>query len=378
MSNKYILIDRISNTKNSVTAIIGLSKNSGKTTVLNWLIQNIKTKKIGVFTTGRDGENFDTITGDYNSILSHSHLGEVFGKKQLQPLTKPKIALPEGVLFTARKDMIIQNSSALSIIEKLPYKAGGNTLWIVKSELPLLTEIVGPPSVKEQTDTVKKLFEYGAEKIFIDGSIDRKAIIAAEEIQNIIMVASPEVGNLQYIVNKIRELENLALVPEIENDISEQRIRVKDIKKELEVNNVVVILEDTEPPHKQWTDHLHMKTLLGNENTLLSEIRKKADKTKRIKYIFTPASITERSFNLIKTELTRQNIIIIIKHPFKILLDNISIKKFFLQLRTIRSMNINAIAVNSFAANGNHIDCDILRQTMRTEFDLPVVDIMEP
>ncbi|MBN2830448.1 MAG: hypothetical protein JXR56_09030, partial [Candidatus Cloacimonetes bacterium] len=49
--------------ENTVVAITGLSKNAGKTSLLNWLIRSFPDYRYGITTTGRDGEEKDLVFG---------------------------------------------------------------------------------------------------------------------------------------------------------------------------------------------------------------------------------------------------------------------------------------------------------------------------
>ena len=69
---------------NGIFAITGISKNAGKTSFLNQLIPGLAGKKLGIMTTGRDGETTDA----------------VFGNR------KPAVKLPAGGLFTTTSGVL--------------------------------------------------------------------------------------------------------------------------------------------------------------------------------------------------------------------------------------------------------------------------------
>ena len=66
-------------------SIVGMCKNAGKTTVLNWILQNTGRERVlGLTSIGRDGESTDVVTGT----------------------EKPSIFVPEGTLIATAKDML--------------------------------------------------------------------------------------------------------------------------------------------------------------------------------------------------------------------------------------------------------------------------------
>ena len=76
------LIESICRTR--TLSIVGMCKNAGKTTVLNWLLGQSRGRVLGLTSIGRDGESTDIVTGT----------------------EKPGIFLSEGTLFATAKDML--------------------------------------------------------------------------------------------------------------------------------------------------------------------------------------------------------------------------------------------------------------------------------
>ncbi len=60
--NKIRIKEDFRTTQASITALIGLSKNAGKTSFLNWLSAHLEITQAGIITTGRDGEDFDLVS----------------------------------------------------------------------------------------------------------------------------------------------------------------------------------------------------------------------------------------------------------------------------------------------------------------------------
>ena len=65
-------------------SIVGMCKNAGKTTMLNWMLANTNGQTLGLTSIGRDGESTDVVTGT----------------------EKPGIYVPEGTLIATAKDML--------------------------------------------------------------------------------------------------------------------------------------------------------------------------------------------------------------------------------------------------------------------------------
>jgi energy-coupling factor transporter ATP-binding protein EcfA2 len=127
--------------KNKVVALIGNSKNSGKTTTLNYLLENFK--NAGVITIGLDGEAEDLIYGTF----------------------KPKVHLFEGQYVCTFANELTSN---FEIIDKLDFK----DLYIAKTLTECDISIVNPGGREEIIKTINKMSKW-ADVIFIDGAFDR-------------------------------------------------------------------------------------------------------------------------------------------------------------------------------------------------------------
>ena len=76
-------------------SIVGMCKNAGKTTVLNWLLSHAAPGRVlGLTSIGRDGESVDVVTGT----------------------DKPGIFVPEGTLIATAKDMLALSDVTMEIV----------------------------------------------------------------------------------------------------------------------------------------------------------------------------------------------------------------------------------------------------------------------
>ncbi len=331
ITNKDKILSRIFSENNKITAIVGLSKNSGKTTFLNWLLSKSNLGNCGIITTGRDGEELDLVSGN----------------------KKPKVIIPNNYYYTTLPHEIIHNSHFLEVIEKLPFNAVGKPLWLVKTHNNIEAEIVGPASVKSQLNLANHILEKGANHIIIDGALDRKSIALSKEIDSLIIVVSPVAGNLNTIVEKLKKIFFLTKIP-----VDKQAVLSSDN---------ICLLKD-----KRIVE-LPLKYLFGNEKTLLEQVSEfKPNK------VYFPGAITEKSFSKIVPMLKKTNLLI--KHPLNLHLTDTQLKKLF-ELTDITSLikfHLDGIAVNSYGVNGNNFDCEEMRGKIRTAFpEIPVIDIYE-
>lgn len=352
-TDKQKLINLIHSENKRITVITGLSKNAGKSTLLNWIVANSKIARPGIITTGRDGEDYD----------------EAAALAKEESRAKPKILIPENTFFTTGQDTVRKESCSLTIVEKLDCKAAGRELWIVKTHTPAAAEIMGPASVKQQIAIAQKMAAYGAEHVFIDGSFDRKAIAASAAVDNILMAVSPAAGDIKEIKTRINELTLLSSCPAVSEKETEV-LEASGISKDRgQLKSAIALFDPGEPDSVMITPFTR---LIGNEKRLLNLMSER-----KTTAVYLPTSITERSFRVIRKKLLTGKYSVIISHPLNLFLAERSLKEILPSVKAVRKLSLEAIAVNSYSVDGNHLDCNLLRDSVRQITELPVIDVME-
>jgi hypothetical protein len=136
--------------------VVGTAKNVGKTTTFNALraVAHRRGVPIAVTSIGRDGEPSDALDA--------------------QP--KPRVRLSPGTLV-ALPAGLLPRTPALAIIEVGAEGALGPTIF-ARAVLPTTCEIGGPPTARAMRATIGRLRAMCDGPVFIDGAIDRVAVLA--------------------------------------------------------------------------------------------------------------------------------------------------------------------------------------------------------
>lgn len=337
------LFENISNL--NALAIVGLSKNSGKTSLLNFLLSKMDTEKksIGVLTTGRDGETKDLV---FKS-------------------DKPEVMLKKGVLFSTFYQEASIQSPFIEIKGILDIETPMGNIVIAETKEDIKTQIIGPPSVYEQKYVVNFMRDAGADLIFIDGSLDRRSILLSELCDGVIYVAGASYTNkMPKIVSELEKEYNKTLIPKLSKSLIDA-----DLKNNLDKNNVIIKYKDD--------NEFYLDSLLGKDQLLKEKLKGQQNS---IKDIFINTSFTDRIFDKVKHQLRKFKGRLIFLNSFNILLneDNFKLLLTHCDTYTINNVPLLAFGVNSFSDTGYHIDCDEFRNTLRSKYpDIPVLDIME-
>ena len=147
-------------------SIVGMCKNAGKTTMLNWLLEQGKLQGVlGLTSIGRDGESTDIVTGT----------------------EKPGIFVREGTLIATAKDMLRLGDITKEILMTTGIPTPLGEVVIVRARSAGHVQLAGP-SITTQLKTVsKEFFDLGADIAIIDGALGRKSLGARAVAEGVIL-----------------------------------------------------------------------------------------------------------------------------------------------------------------------------------------------
>jgi hypothetical protein len=258
------LIETIIQNNYETVSIIGLAKNAGKTMTLNYLMEegaklNIKT---GITSTGRDGENTDIVT-------------------QTQ---KPPIFVTEGMFAATAKKTLMLSNAKTEILETSGISTALGEVILVKVRQKGNMQIAGPVTAKDMKYVAGRLKHYGAQVVFIDGAIDRKAVsspvitdaciiatgaVLSRDMKKVLektahAVECYSLGETdEHVKNIVRKTNKTCIITE------EGRIRVPDIKTSIGGGKIISDLIDEKTSHvfiKGALTSSMLKDLWGNKH----------------------------------------------------------------------------------------------------------------
>jgi hypothetical protein len=326
---KNLLLKRIKNKRN--IAVIGLSKNAGKTTFVNWLARSLENFKIAMITTGRDGEEQDLVEGH----------------------RKPKVYIPKNTIYSTLESEVIKQSQYLKVLEKLNYSAVGKNLWLVEALKDLQGETVGPASVMDQTKLIEIVSKYKIDKCIIDGALDRKSISLSPEVDSCILVVSPSFGSKQEVLFEMERVKLMHTIPSTNKDFENSDYIYADLK-------------DKKFPFKM---------IYGNESVISDFLGKN-----ECENLVFPGALTKQSFEKIIPLIEKYNTKWIFRHPVQFHLKVSQLKRLILSNKIFvnHQFLLDGIIVNSYSHQNKHFDCAEVKNIIQGMFkNIPVFDIMQ-
>jgi len=320
-------------------AIVGICKNAGKTTLLNAVLKH-HNYRWGVLSTGRDGETEDV----------------------LFKTPRPRVIIPAQSLFCCDAQSLDAHGAKVSVLSQSKWHSGGKAVWIVKADLDLETEIIGPGNAEGQLQCAEQLMELGAQKVIIDGSLDRKSVVLAGGIDAIILSVGASFGTVEAIAQEISRLLMLSEIElfDVQDTNSVGRTQLAPTGQQ------ICFLQ------KGYWQQTGLHSLFGHEPQLHEWLDAHPEA------IYIPGAYSTSANTRIGKHL--KNIKLIFRHPECIKLTTPDLNSF-LQTHTVQCLIpfcLKAIALNSQGVGTTDIDADYLKRSMQSKFpDREFIDIME-
>ena len=328
--------------KYKTLSIVGMAKNAGKTTALNFLIEEAMDEGVilGVTSTGRDGETQDLVTGT----------------------EKPRVYLDQGSLVTVPSQLYELADAGLEILERTKYSTAIGELLICRVEDAGYVQVAGPVIAAETKKLCRDMFRYGADLVLIDGAIDRKSVANPETSDAIILSTGAVLSrSLKNVVEETAHIVELYELPEFKEDQ-----RIIDFLQKDNYEHITVFDNDGEPTV------LDLITGLGASADINDAI------TEDTRYIFIPGAMTNSVIADISMKNLKQ-VEFILKDPTKIFISNIDwgrLRKRGLRIKVLKNIEIAAITVNPWSPKGYSFDSDLLISSMKEVLtDIPVIDV---
>ena len=147
-------------------SIVGMCKNAGKTTMLNWLLAHTGRRQIlGLTSIGRDGERTDVATGT----------------------EKPSIFVPAGTLIATAKDMLRLGDVTKEILITTGIPTPLGEVVVMRARSDGYVQLAGPSITAQLREVSRMFFELGATQSIIDGALGRKSLGARNVADGIVL-----------------------------------------------------------------------------------------------------------------------------------------------------------------------------------------------
>jgi molybdopterin-guanine dinucleotide biosynthesis protein len=310
----------------NVIGIVGLAKNTGKTTTLNYILEHIQQKQIGLTSIGLDGESFDQITY----------------------LPKPKVLVSQGMMIATAKDVLKQVDFDYELLEETHLNTALGTVCIIRILSKGYVILAGPTTNKDLDILIGKLKKY-ANQIFIDGAFNRKTFASIDHMDAIIIATGAALS--------------------------------KDMNETIEKTKQVVLSFDLPIEKSHMDKPYHMCIITEKDKKLFKE--KNFDEIipyqKDILVLEIKGALTTKMIEFIVKNRIK-NFKLIIEDPTKLMLDIKHydyLKQLNIRLCVLKQVPIIAVTINPFSPSGYHYDKNRFYQEIKKHIDIEVYNVKE-
>lgn len=328
--------------KYKTISIVGMAKNAGKTTALNYLIEEAMDEGIvlGITSTGRDGESTDLVTGT----------------------DKPRVFLDADTIVSVPTQLYELADAGLEILRMTEYGSSIGQIMLCRVVNSGYVQIAGPVINASHQKMCEEMLQMGAELVLIDGAIDRKSIAAPGTSDAIILSTGAVLSrSMKKVIEETAHTVGLYRLPCMEDGEDKD-----NITKHLGEERLMITGGGK-------TRMLDRTTGLGAGKFLDGQIDENTE------YIYVPGAFTQSVVADINPK-NLKNITFILKDPTKIFIDSVSwgqLRKKGLKVKVLENINVAAITVNPSAPGGYAFEHEELLRGMQEAIpDIPVIDVM--
>ncbi len=323
------------------TAIIGMDKNVGKTTVLNYILSKAKGSDVlGLTSIGRDGESVDRVT--------HT--------------PKPRIYIKKGTILATAKKCMFQSDITKEILESTNISTPMGNIVFIRSKSDGYIDLAGPSTTSQMREIVNKLKEYGSNQIYVDGAISRMTQCSPAIVDSAILCTGAVIGtSVKTVVDKTAHVVKMLSLP---------KHRLSDDLEKFDLNEshrAVIIYNDGS------------KTFL--EAYTSTEVAEKIDNfiDEKIETIYIKGVLSEDISKKILSKKSKNLAIdIIVEDGTKIFIGTDvynQMKRHSVDIYVQYPIDLKALYYNPTSPTGAELDDDTLGKTLREATGLNAINV---
>ncbi|MBN2268601.1 MAG: hypothetical protein V3569_03340 [Acholeplasmataceae bacterium] len=313
-----------------VVGIIGLAKNTGKTTTLNWLIKKHLHETIGLTSIGLDGEKMD----------------------QIHFLPKPRIMVHQGMIVATAKSCLDESTIKYDLIEQTNLFTSIGEILIVRIKNEGFLVIAGPTTNRELSIVLKTMKQYTS-KIFIDGALNRMTFSHIDEIDGLVLSTGASVSPIiEETVEKTKRIVDLFSLHKTSDYISIEQFKIL-----IMTNRGDFYFEDKK---------------ISSIETILN------DHSLEIHKIIIKGAITE---NLIDTliQSRRTNYELVGEDPSRFIFQSNKLKYLDylnVNMTVEKPLKLILLTINPYRPTLQSYDSDIFMKALKDKINMEIIDVM--
>ena len=319
-------------------SIIGMEKNTGKTTCCNYLLKklNNSNRKVAVTSIGIDGEQTDFVT----------------------QTAKPEITIYKDMGFVTSEYFYKKKKLTAEILDVSQRSTSFGRLVFAKAITSGKVILSGPNTTVWLKQVMGQLYDFGFDFVMTDGALSRKSLSSPTLSESLILTTGAALTPiLPELVRKTKFVYQLTQIEKFETNLKSTLENFETGIFALEKDEYM----DLNIPSSLLLDN-YKNELLTHGNT-----------------IYVAGILTNSLINSLRIHKEVKNITLIAKDFTKIFVDKDVLSHFLRaggQLKVLNKNKLIAICINPTSPQGYIMDSQKLIETLQKEVDVPVYDIL--
>ena len=324
--------------KYSSVSIVGMAKNTGKTTCLNYVLSKLKDEKykVAVTSIGVDGEEKDIL---YDTL-------------------KPRITIYAGNIFITSEKHFNEKKLNAKIIHTSKQQTQLGSLITAEALSTGQVILSGPSNSELIIEYINKLEKLNVSLTLIDGALDRMSLASPSVTDALVLCTGAACSiKLDQLIKKVKYKCELINIKKIDNTILNKINNIESGVWVIDENNI-----------EKLSDSL----FYYNINIEISDHKNK--------YIYIAGALTDNFIKELNRNRNLDGLIIIVRDFSHIFSTPQNYYKFVRKggkFMVKQSANLIAICSNPVSPDGYNYDVEELRSALATELKLPVYDILK-
>jgi hypothetical protein len=324
-------------------SIIGMSKNVGKTTILNHILREARGGiPLGVTSIGRDGEDMDIVTAT----------------------EKPKIYIERGTIIATAKQCLLNSDITREILKTTGLNTPMGEIIICRALSDGYVDLGGPSVNSHMTLICDELKRLGSELIIVDGALSRKTFASPSITSATILSTGAALS--RSMVTVIEETSHAVKLLSTEN---EEDSTVLMLAGEILIRGRMGII------HKDNTiKMLDVLTAMGASKEIVELIDENTS------YVVIKGVVSDKLLQEIMISTKKyKGVIFLVEDGTKLFLTRDTLYKFKKQggvIKTINKINIVCVTSNPKSPYGYEFDKRKFLDGLRNKLSVPVFDVI--
>ena len=324
-------------------SIIGTTKNVGKTTTLNYMINIAKNKyKLGLTSIGRDGESKDAIFST----------------------PKPRIYVKQGTIIATAKQCIFNSDITKEILVATNLNTPLGEILIIRALSDGFVELAGPSKNAELLKIKKILYDLNCDLVIIDGAVNRKSYAAPIVTDATILATGAAFSHdIEKVVEHTSHLVKLLSLED------ERDLQIIIISKEIFKTGTLGII----------SSNFEIKIVEGiNARDALKNIKKELFVD--FPYIVVKGIVSDKFIEDLMNYADYNKIVLLVEDSTKLFLSSDVLSRFQKSggiLKVADPIKIVGVTINPKSPNGDGFSKDKFLKLLKQNIQIPVFNLLE-